>query len=51
MLFEDSKWGWDTDKFKMTAPFLGGGEVYVALNKAGRDQRFSMTPLGIILSG
>lgn len=51
MLFEDSKWGWDTDKFKMTVPFLGGGEVYVALNKTGRDQRFSMTPLGIILSG
>jgi ABC-type amino acid transport substrate-binding protein len=40
MLFEDSRWGWQTDKFKMTAPFLGGGEVYVALQKEGRDQRF-----------
>ncbi|MGL5177782.1 MAG: ABC transporter substrate-binding protein, partial [Aeromonas veronii] len=44
MLFEDTKWGWDTDKFKMTAPFLGGGEVYVALNKVGRDQRFFDDP-------
>lgn len=44
MLFEDTKWGWDTDKFKMTAPFLGGGEVYVALNKTGRDQRFFDDP-------
>ncbi|MFQ1741697.1 substrate-binding periplasmic protein [Aeromonas veronii] len=44
MLFEDTKWGWDTDKFKITAPFLGGGEVYVALNKTGRDQRFFDDP-------
>jgi len=44
MLFEDSKWGWQTAKLKMTAPFLGGGEVYVALNKAGRDQRFFDDP-------
>ncbi|BBT80157.1 ABC transporter substrate-binding protein [Aeromonas veronii] len=44
MLFEDSKWGWQTDKLKMTAPFLGGGEVYVTLNKAGRDQRFFDDP-------
>lgn len=40
MLFEDSNWGWQTDKIKMSTPFLGGGEVYVALKQAGRDQRF-----------
>ncbi len=51
MLFEDTKWGWDTDKFKMTAPFLGGGEVYVALNKAGRDQRFFDDPASHHLIG
>jgi ABC-type amino acid transport substrate-binding protein len=44
MLFEDSKWGWQTDKFKMTSPFLGGGEVYVALKAPGRDQRFFEDP-------
>ncbi|WP_204381880.1 transporter substrate-binding domain-containing protein, partial [Aeromonas veronii] len=51
MLFEDTKWGWDTDKFKMTTPFLGGGEVYVALNKAGRDQRFFDDPASHHLIG
>lgn len=44
MLFEDTKWGWSTDNIKMTAPFLGGGEVYVALRKAGRDQHFFDDP-------
>ena len=51
MLFEDTKWGWDTDKFKITTPFLGGGEVYVALNKAGRDQRFFDDPASHHLIG
>jgi len=40
MLFEDTKWGWQADNVLMTEPFLGGGEVYVALHQAGRDQRF-----------
>lgn len=40
MLFEDSNWGWQSDKIKMTAPFLGGGEVYVALRQSDRDQTF-----------
>jgi len=37
MLFEDSKWGWQTDKLKMTAPFLGGGEVGAERLELGRD--------------
>ncbi|MGL4505718.1 MAG: substrate-binding periplasmic protein, partial [Aeromonas sobria] len=51
MLFEDSNWGWQADQYKMTAPFLGGGEVYVALKKAGRDQRFFDDPASHHLIG
>ncbi|MFB2866331.1 substrate-binding periplasmic protein [Aeromonas sp. MdU4] len=44
MLFEDVKWGWSSDQFRMTAPFLGGGEVYVALARSDRDQHFFDDP-------
>lgn len=44
MLFEDSRWGWQPDQIKMTAPFLGGGEVYVALKQPDRDQHFFADP-------
>lgn len=41
MLFESAAWGWENEPVDQSRVFLrGDGEVYVALAKAGRDQRF-----------
>ncbi|MEJ6003322.1 substrate-binding periplasmic protein [Paucibacter soli] len=41
ILFENIEWGWDRQQVEASKVYLqGDGEVYVALNKPGRDQRF-----------
>ncbi len=42
IFFEDPGWGWRERDLpvKATTPFLGGGEVYVAKAKEGRDQAY-----------
>ena len=38
--FESTRWGWDSLPVKATRALLMDEEVYVALNKPGRDQSF-----------
>lgn len=41
ILFENIEWGWDRQQVEASKVYLqGDGEVYVAINKPGRDQRF-----------
>lgn len=40
MFFEHPDWGWRSEPVKMTRPILRDDEVYVALNREGRDQSF-----------
>lgn len=42
IFFEDEAWSWESEKipYQKTGIILKGGEVYVALNKPKRDQRY-----------
>ncbi|MCG8611741.1 MAG: phosphate/phosphite/phosphonate ABC transporter substrate-binding protein [Pseudomonadales bacterium] len=40
ILFESVLWGWQKLQHDATSVFMGGGEVYIALNLPGRDQNF-----------
>ncbi len=40
IMFESLIWGWGNYPMEASRVFMGGGEVYVALNKPGRDQNF-----------
>ena len=39
-MFEEIEWGWENYDVDITEPFLDGEEVYIALAKPGRDQRY-----------
>jgi ABC-type amino acid transport substrate-binding protein len=40
IFFESLDWGWKSLPVEATAPVLSDEDVYIALNKSGRDQRF-----------
>jgi ABC-type amino acid transport substrate-binding protein len=40
MMFESKQWGWQDRAMQASKVFLKGGEVYIALNKPGRDQSY-----------
>ncbi|WP_227537951.1 hypothetical protein [Marinobacter vulgaris] len=40
IFFQSLDWGWDSQPVTATRPVLADEEVYVALDKPGRDQRF-----------
>ncbi|WP_159084666.1 substrate-binding periplasmic protein [Dongshaea marina] len=40
LLFESKRWGWKGYPVETTKEFLTGGELYIALNKEGRDQHY-----------
>ncbi|OZG75469.1 hypothetical protein BTA51_00225 [Hahella sp. CCB-MM4] len=40
IMFESLIWGWEGYPLEASRVFMGGGEVYVALEKPGRDQNF-----------
>jgi polar amino acid transport system substrate-binding protein len=39
-MFEQAEWGWENYDVDITEPFLDGSEVYIALAKPDRDQRY-----------